>query len=253
MDILLGGALGRMGQEMARLCKQQDVRIACGVDLMYNGQPSDFPIVKGFELVTGRADAAIDFSRPEGLCDLLTLCVDRRMPLVLCTTGFNDKELGLISEAAQDIAILRSANMSIGVHVLANLVEQASKALGERFDIEIVERHHNQKADSPSGTALMLYERAKLGMGEAARPIYGRHGRAAKREAGEIGLHAVRGGTVTGEHEVCFYGDGEELTLKHRVENRAMFAQGALTAARFLMGKPAGLYAMQDVVKEILT
>lgn len=252
MNILLGGALGRMGQEMTRLCKNQGVDIALGVDLFYDGQPSPYPIVKGYELVDTRADVVVDFTRPDGLNDLLTLCRREKMPLVLCTTGFNDKELDMIAQASAEIAILRSANMSLGIHVMRNLVEQASKALCEHFDVEIIERHHNQKVDSPSGTALMLYESVKRGKGEDAQPVFGRYGRSAKRQPCEVGIHAVRGGTVTGEHEVCFYGSSEELILTHRAESRALFAQGALTAAKFLCGKPAGMYSMEDVVSDIL-
>lgn len=252
MDILLGGALGRMGREITRLCEKQDSKIVCGVDLSYAGQQTDYPIVKGFELVTAKADVAIDFSRPDGLSDLLSLCIREKMPLVLCTTGFSEAELSSIEQAAKSIAILRSANMSLGIHVLRSLVKQASKALSDQFDVEIIERHHNQKVDSPSGTALMLYESVKDGRGEDAPAVYGRYGRSAKRQLGEIGIHAVRGGTVTGEHEVCFYGDSEELILTHRAESRALFAQGAMAAAKFLCGKPAGMYTMENVVAEIL-
>lgn len=142
--------------------------------------------------------------------------------------------------------------MSLGVNVLEELVSVAARALQDDFDIEIVEKHHRMKADSPSGTALMLYEAAKQEKGPETEPVFGRYGRTQKRVTHEIGIHAVRGGTVTGEHEVGFYGNGEQIILTHRAENRSLFAQGALKAARFLAGKPAGMYSMRDVVREML-
>ena len=169
----------------------------------------------------------------------------------MCATGYTERELELIEEAAKQIPVLRSANMSLGVNVLCELVRMAAKTL-EGFDIEIVEKHHRMKADSPSGTAVMLYEAAQKEKGSETEPVYGRYGRTQKRTDAEIGIHAVRGGTVTGEHEVGFYGNGEQILLTHRAENRALFAQGALKAARFLADKPAGLYSMRDVVLGIL-
>ena len=173
------------------------------------------------------------------------------MPVVLCTTGYTDVELSSIREAAQTLPVLRSANMSLGVNVLSELVSMAARTL-EGFDVEIVEKHHRMKADSPSGTALMLYESVQKEKGPETNPVYGRYGRTQKRTAGEVGIHAVRGGTVTGEHEVGFYGNGEQVILTHRAESRALFAQGALKAAAYLLGKPAGLYSMQDVVRDML-
>lgn len=248
MKILLGGALGRMGREVTLAAEGQ---IAFGVDVAYNGQPCDYPVFNGYEQFTGKADVIIDFSRPDALPELLKLAVENKMPVVLCATGYTDVELKSIEEAARQIPVLRSANMSLGVNVLQELVAMAARTL-EGYDIEIVEKHHRMKADSPSGTALMLYEAAQKETGPQTEPVYGRYGRAEKRTNGEIGIHAVRGGTVTGEHEVGFYGSGEQVILTHRAENRALFAQGALKAARYLLDKPAGLYSMRDVVREML-
>ncbi|MBR5545623.1 MAG: 4-hydroxy-tetrahydrodipicolinate reductase [Clostridia bacterium] len=248
MKILLGGALGRMGREVTLAA---DGQIAFGVDVAYNGQPCDYPVFNGYEQFTGKADVIIDFSRPDALPELLKLAVENKMPVVLCATGYTDVELKSIEEAARQIPVLRSANMSLGVNVLQELVAMAARTL-EGYDIEIVEKHHRMKADSPSGTALMLYEAAQKEKGPQTEPVYGRYGRAEKRTNGEIGIHAVRGGTVTGEHEVGFYGSGEQVILTHRAENRALFAQGALKAARYLLDKPAGLYSMRDVVREML-
>ena len=248
MKILLGGALGRMGHEITLAAEAAGVTIAGGVDVAYQGQMSAFPIVNGYEKVDFDFDVIIDFSRPEALPELLTLAVERRKPAVLCATGYTEVELESIRSASEQVAILRSANMSLGVNVLTELVNMAAKTL-EGFDIEIVEKHHRMKVDSPSGTAIMLYDAAKKA---DSQPVHGRYGRTQKRTDAEIGIHAVRGGTVTGEHEVGFYGSGEQILLTHRAENRSLFAQGALKAAVYVMDKPAGLYSMRDVVREML-
>jgi len=251
MKILLGGALGRMGREMLLAAEAAGAEIVCGVDVAYNGQPCACPVITGYEQFTGEADVIVDFSRPDALPELLKLALEKKMPVVLCATGYTDVEVESIQQAAEQIPVLRSANMSLGVNVLQELVAMAARTL-EGYDIEIVEKHHRMKVDSPSGTALMLYEAAKQEKGPETEPVYGRYGRAEKRTAGEIGIHAIRGGTVTGEHEVGFYGNGEHIVLTHRAENRALFAQGALKAARYLLDKPAGLYSMRNVVREML-
>ncbi|HPS82119.1 MAG TPA: 4-hydroxy-tetrahydrodipicolinate reductase, partial [Candidatus Limiplasma sp.] len=183
---------------------------------------------------------------------LLAYATRAQRPLVLCTTGYNEAEQATIAEAARQIPILRSANMSLGINVLQQLASMAARALGDGYDVEIVEKHHRQKMDSPSGTALMLFDSVQSAKNGAYKPVYGRYGRSAKRQEDEIGIHAVRGGTVTGEHEVGFYGKGEEIILTHRAESRALLAEGALRAAAFLVGKPAGQYSMHDVVAEML-
>ena len=249
MKILLGGALGRMGREITLAAEAAGVTIAGGVDVAYQGQMSAFPIVNGYEKVDFDFDVIIDFSRPEALPELLALAVERRKPAVLCATGYTEVELESIRKASEQVAILRSANMSLGVNVLTELVSMAARTL-EGFDIEIVEKHHRMKVDSPSGTAIMLYDAAKKA---DSQPVHGRYGRTQKRTDAEIGIHAVRGGTVTGEHEVGFYGSGEQIILTHRAENRSLFAQGALKAASYVADKPAGMYSMRDVVLEMLS
>ena len=251
MELIIGGALGRMGREMTLAATEAGWDIACGVDVAYAGQPSPYPVVTGFEQVNAHADVLVDFSRPAALPELLQLILARRMPAVLCATGYTQEELTEIEKAARSVAIFRSANMSLGINVLEELAAMAARTL-EGFDVEIIERHHNQKADSPSGTAYMLYESVREQVGPETRPVYGRYGRTQKRAPGEIGIHAVRGGTVTGEHEVGFYGPGEQVLLIHRAENRSLFARGALKAASFMADKPAGLYSMRDVVRELL-
>lgn len=250
LRILIGGAMGRMGHELTAACERGGVVVAGGVDVAYAGQAFPFPVFASYEQAAQvDANVLIDFSRPESLPDLLALCLQKSLPAVLCATGYTEDELSKIKTAAQSSPILRSANMSLGMNVLEQLARMASRVLGDGYDIEIIEKHHRMKADSPSGTALMLYEAVKSPVSE---PVYGRYGRTQRRQKAEIGLHAVRGGTVTGEHEVGFYGEGEQIILTHRAENRSLFAEGALTAARFLQGKPAGLYAMRDVVAEML-
>lgn len=253
MKIIIGGALGRMGREIALAAEAEGIEVVCGVDVAYSGQPSAFPIVTSFDQLTEKADVLVDFSRADALPEILDVIVSRAMAAVLCATGYTDVEVARVTEAAKAVPILRSANMSLGVNVLEELVAVAARALGDGFDIEIVEKHHRMKLDSPSGTALMLYEAAKKEKGSETEPVFGRYGRTQKREPHEIGIHAVRGGSVTGEHEVGFYGNGEQIVLAHRAENRSLFAQGALRAARFLAGKPAGMYSMRDVVKQMLT
>lgn len=252
MKIIIGGALGRMGRELAKAATEAGMDIVCGVDVAYTGQAVDFPVVTDYALITAIADVLIDFSHADGLPHLLAYAVQAGMPLVLCTTGYTEAEQVTIADAAKRIPILRSANMSLGISVMQQLVAMATRALGEGFDVEIVEKHHRQKVDSPSGTALMLYDSVKAAKGVDMNPIFGRHGRADKRTDSEIGIHAVRGGTVTGEHEVGFYGRSEEIIITHRAESRTLLAEGALRAARFLMGEPAGQYTMHDVVTEML-
>ena len=247
MKIILGGALGRMGAEMARAVKTSGDEILLGVDAASeNGE-----IASSYGAVTVKGDVLIDFSRPSALPELLDLIARENLPAVLCATGYSADELEKIRKAAERVPILRSANMSLGVNVMLELVDMAARSL-PGFDAEIIEKHHNQKADAPSGTAFMLYDALAAARNGESRPTFGREGKPGPRQQPEIGLHAVRGGTVTGEHEVGFYGPGEEILITHRAENRSLFAQGALTAARWLQGKPAGLYSMRDVVREML-
>ena len=252
MKIIIGGALGRMGRELAKAAVEAGVEVVCGVDVAYREQAMDFPMVTDYRQAKQAADVLIDFSNANALTNLLAYAVNASMPLVLCTTGYTEEEITAIAEAAKLIPILRSANMSLGINVMQQLVAMAARVLGEGYDVEIIEKHHRQKLDSPSGTALMLYDAVKATRSNEPTAVYGRCGRSAKRAGNEIGIHAVRGGTVTGEHEVGFYGNAEELLITHRSESRALLAEGALRAARYLAGKPAGQYTMRDVVAEML-
>ena len=201
-----------------------------------------------FEISQDRGDVLVDFSAPAALQSSLDRALSASTPILIGTTGLDDLAEQRIAAAAEQVAVLRAANTSLGVALLAELVERAARVLGEGWDIEIAETHHRLKADAPSGTALQLGEAAARGRGGKLDAERGRDGTGLKRQAGAIGFASLRGGTVAGDHDVLFLGPGERLILAHRAENRMIFARGALAAARFLAGKPAGLYTMQDVI-----
>ena len=206
----------------------------------------------GFVIDADHGDVLVDFSSPAGLSKSLDRAVGANVPILVGTTGLDDFAERRIAAAADDIAVLRAPNTSLGVALLADLVERAARILGpEQWDIEIVEAHHRKKADAPSGTALYLGAAAARGRGGTAAQERGRDGTGLTRGTGAIGFAALRGGTVAGDHDVLFLGEGERLILSHRAESRAIFAAGALAAARFLKGKPAGLYSMRDVIEAL--
>ena len=202
----------------------------------------------GFAIDPDRGDVLIDFSAPGALQASLERAVSAAVPILVGTTGLDTTADEQIEHASKSIAVLRAANTSLGVAILSDLVERAARALGPEWDVEILEMHHRNKADAPSGTALALGESAALGRGAKMRPERGRDGTGLSREEGAIGFASLRGGTVAGEHDVIFAGADERLILSHRADNRTIFARGALAAARFLAGKPAGLYSMRDVI-----
>ena len=246
MKILVNGALGKMGAQIwSQLEKNTEgLEIACGIDPNTDG--SDPRIMKSLSEFDGKADVIIDFSHHACTEALMDYAVSTNTPCVACTTGHTTEELAMIDEAAKKVAIFRSANMSIGVAVLADFARRAA-ALMPGADIEIIEKHHNQKLDAPSGTALMLANEIKEAKTDATF-VCGRYGHQ-KRTSNEIGIHALRMGGVIGEHEVILATPTETITLKHEAHTRALFADGALTAAKFLAGKPAGMYNMKDIVK----
>ena len=251
MKIIIGGALGRMGRELALAAEGAGVEVACGVDVAYAGQAAAFPIVTGYERIPADADVLIDFSRPDALPELLQAALTRRMPVVLCATGYTDVELSSIREAAQTLPVLRSANMSLGVNVLSELVSMAARTL-EGFDVEIVEKHHRMKADGPSGTALMLADALAESLPHESEYVYERHSVRQKRRREEIGISSMRGGTIVGEHEVMFAGADEVFTLKHSALSRDVFASGAIAAARYIATvKEPGLYDMDDLLGDM--
>lgn len=249
MNILLCGALGRMGQAVTRRCEALGFNITAGVDAAYTGQAAGYPIYRECHEVQEPADVMIDFTKPEAIKDLLPFALARHMPLVLAVTGYGESAMRAIREASSKLPIFQSANMSLGISLLKTLITQAASILGSDFDVEIVETHHNQKADAPSGTALMLYRGLQEAYGQPMEMMPGRSGANCKRRPNEIGVHALRGGTVPGTHEVGFYGPDEILTLTHTAQSRDIFAAGAVRAAQFIVNKKPGLYCMDDLVK----
>lgn len=240
MNLIVNGALGRMGQEVCRLVQAEGHTLAARVDR--SGADGCLPRMADY---TGPADAVIDFSNHAGVFALMDYCVARNLPLVAATTGYTEAEFQAIVQGAQKVPVFQSYNMSIGVALLVRLVGQAAAIFGG-CDVEIVEAHHNRKADAPSGTALLLADAVKAQRPDAEY-VFGRHGQH-KRQPNEIGIHSLRMGNVVGEHEVIFSTDSQTITLKHQAHDRALFAEGALTAAGFLVGKPAGLYHMDDLL-----
>ncbi len=230
---------------------QQPVRIALFAPDGRMGKAIQAAIARepGFQVDNDHGEVLIDFSAPDALRASLDRAVSAGVPLLIGTTGLIDEHDALIAEAAKSIPILKAPNTSVGVALLADLTERAARILGpEEWDIEIVEAHHNKKADAPSGTALHLGASADKGRGGGSEVERGRDGTGLKRQQGAIGYSAIRGGTVAGDHDVMFLGPDERIILSHRAESRAIFARGALAAAKFLRGKPAGLYSMRDVI-----
>ncbi len=247
VNVLINGANGRMGKKVFEACTlSQNVKAICGVDLIENLTNPDFPVYKNFNDVKEKIDVIIDFSAPASLDAVLNFAINNSCSAVLCSTGYTEEHIQKINVASQKIAIFRSANMSLGVNVLIDLVKKASLAL-YGFDVEIVEKHHNQKVDAPSGTALMLADAVKEVQTDK-HYTYGREGIVGKRDQKEIGIHAVRGGNIVGDHDVIFAGNFETVTISHQATDRSVFANGAVKAAEYIATKTNGLYSMKDVV-----
>ena len=246
LNIMLCGCGGRMGAAVIAAATASGDRIVAGVDIN-PAADSPFPIFTSPEDFAGKADVIIDFSHHSALPGLLTYAAKTATPLVVCTTGHTEEELGAMREASERVGVFFSRNMSLGINLLISLCRRAAATLGADFDIEIIEKHHNKKLDAPSGTALMIAD-ALAADGDEHPYVYDRHAVRRQRERGEIGLHAVRGGTIVGEHEVLFCGKDEIITLSHSAASREVFATGALRAAHFMKDKGAGFYNMDDVV-----
>ncbi|MDB5970735.1 MAG: 4-hydroxy-tetrahydrodipicolinate reductase [Hydrocarboniphaga sp.] len=254
--IAILGAAGRMGRALIDALPQHGtLRLGAALDRAEAaGQNQEVaagvPLSADLAAQTGNFDVLIDFTRPEGTLAALDSCVAARRGMVIGTTGFSSEQRARIEAAAQRIPICMSGNFSIGVNLCLALVEHAARVLGERFDIEVIEAHHRHKVDAPSGTALMLGEAAARGAGVtlAEQAVYAREGHTGARAANTIGFSTIRGGDVVGDHSVLFLGDGERIEITHKASNRANFANGALRAAAWLQGRPAGLYSMTDVL-----
>ena len=251
VKIIMHGCNGRMGQMISGICKEDlEMEIAAGVDREDFGN-TPYPVYTDLMACDVKADVMIDFSTAKAVDGVLEYCVAHKMPLALCTTGLSEQQLEKVNQAQKEIAILKSANMSLGINMLFALLKSAAKALAPAgFDIGIVEKHHNQKIDAPSGTALALADAVNDAFNHAYEYKFDRSGERKKREEKEIGIYYVRGGSIVGEHEVIFAGKDEVIELRHTAYSRAIFAKGAVEAATFLKGKPAGIYDMQQVVAE---
>lgn len=249
IKVIMHGCNGKMGQMITGLIAADDeIEIVAGVDVFEAGNNA-YPVFKSIDLCDIEADAVIDFSNARAVDGLLDYCVAKKLPCVLCTTGLSEAQLRKVEEASEKTAVLKSANMSLGINMLLKLLKKAAGILAPAgFDMEIVEKHHNKKVDAPSGTALALADSINEELGNVYEYIYDRSGRREKRPAKEIGFSAVRGGTIVGEHDVIFAGADEVVTFSHTAYSKAVFGKGAIQAAKFLAGKPAGKYDMSDVV-----
>lgn len=246
---IMHGCNGKMGQVISGLAKaDEQIEIVAGID-RYMGITNDYPVFDSIEKCDVEADVVIDFSNAAAVDALLEYCVEKALPVVLCTTGLSEEQLAKVEEAAGKTAVLKSANMSLGINLLMKLLQDAAKVLGPAgYDIELVEKHHNQKVDAPSGTALALADSINEALDQEYTYVYDRSQVKQKRDQKEIGISAVRGGTIVGDHEVIFAGVDEVIEFKHTAYSKSVFGKGAVEAAKFLAGKPAGRYDMSDVI-----
>lgn len=246
LNILLTGCCGRMGHAIAANLPQS-CRIAAGVDLLGK---AEFPVYRKIADVKEECDVIIDFSNHALTDDILNYATEKHIPCVICTTGQTDDELDRIKKASEKIAVFRSGNMSLGINLIMRLAAEAAKTLGEGFDVEIIEKHHRNKLDAPSGTAIMIADEIKTEMDSDTVYTYGRYDRRTVRPTREIGISSIRGGDIVGEHEVLFCGNGEVISIKHTAENREVFAAGAIRAAMYIADKTAGMYSMKQLIKD---
>lgn len=247
------GCNGKMGQTITGLCEQDPgIEIVAGIDA-FHPETRTYPVYQTLAACDQEADVVIDFSNAAAVDELLAYCTEKKLPCVLCTTGLSPEQLEAVKTASGKTAILRSANMSLGINLLMNLLKEAVGVLSPAgFDVEIVEKHHNQKVDAPSGTAIALADAMNEEMGDTFEYVYDRSQVRKKRDKKELGISSVRGGTIVGDHDVLFAGEDEVITFSHRAYSKAVFGKGAVQAAKFLAGKPAGLYDMADVIADQL-
>jgi 4-hydroxy-tetrahydrodipicolinate reductase len=246
--IIMTGCCGKMGKSILSAAENRtDVTVVAGVDIVAPAQ-ADYVYASSFDSLSCDADVIVDFSNPSVLDDMLRYALAHKLPVVICTTGYSEEQKQQIYQASKDIPVFYSGNMSLGINLIIELAKKAAAVFGEGFDIEIVEQHHNQKLDAPSGTALMIAD-AIAQVRPDSEYVYDRHAYRKKRDKKEIGIHSIRGGNIVGEHEVIFAGQDEVLTISHSARSKTVFAVGALNAAVFLKGKAAGMYDMSDLLK----
>ena len=252
VSIALVGCNGRMGKAVSEaVAARNDCKILFGAD-PFGISAYEYPVYKSLMESETKADVIIDFSNPALLDDILEYAVKYNTPCVICTTGFSADEINKINKTSEKVAVFRSGNMSLGINLLIELSKEAAKLLGNDFDVEIIEKHHNQKLDAPSGTALMLADGISEVLEEEPQYVYDRHSYRKKRAKNEIGIHAVRGGTIVGEHEVVFAGHDEVVSLTHQAQSREVFAVGAVNAAIYLASQGAGMYNMSNLLSSKL-
>ena len=247
--IIMHGCNGKMGQVITGICRDDvDATIVAGIDVVDNRQ-NGYPVFTDINDCNVEADVIIDFAAAAAVDKLLEYAVAKKNPVVLCTTGLSPEQLNKVRQASQEVAILKSANMSLGINTIMKLLKEAANVFAPAgFDIEIVEKHHNQKVDAPSGTALALADSINEARNNEYEYVYDRSQVRQKRGKKELGISAVRGGTIVGEHEVIFAGMDEVIEIKHTAYSKSVFAKGAVEAGKFLAGKPAGMYDMADVI-----
>ena len=250
VKMIMHGCNGKMGQVISKIVQEDsNCEIVAGID-KYMGIANDYPVFDSIEKCNVEADVVLDFSTATAVDELLDWCVEKQVPVVLCTTGLSEEQLAKVKLVSEKVAVLKSANMSLGINMLLKLLQDATKILAPTgYDIEIVEKHHNQKVDAPSGTALALADSINEVLNNEYSYTYDRSQERKKREKTEIGISAVRGGTIVGEHEVIFAGEDEVIEFKHTAYSKAVFAKGAVEAGKFLKGKGPGLYDMSDVIQ----
>ena len=246
MKILLSGALGNMGKEIIKL-QNEDIKIVCGFDRKKEEKP--FPTYNDIEKIKEDVDIIIDFSNPKATLEILKYAKKTNTPIVIATTGFNEEENEIIKQYSKEIPIFKSANMSLDINLMADIVSKVANVLSNA-DIEIIETHHKRKIDSPSGTAILLADAINEVLEEKKNYNFDRMNKKEKRNQNEIGFSSVRGGNIVGKHEVMFFGENESLTISHEAYSRTVFAEGAIKAAKYLIDKPNGLYNMKDIVKD---
>lgn len=249
VKMIMHGCNGRMGQMITDIVSKDDeIEIVAGVD-KFGGQKNDYPVFENLSDCNIDADVVVDFSGAQAVDGLIEWCADKNIPCVLCSTGLTEEQLAKVNKISEKVAILRSANMSLGVNTLMKVLTQVAPVFAEAgFDIEIVEKHHNQKLDAPSGTAIALADSINDAFSDKYEYVYDRSQRREKRPVKEIGISAVRGGNIVGDHDVIFAGLDEVVTFSHTAYSRAVFAKGAVQAAKYLAGKDAGMYDMADVI-----
>ena len=250
-NIILSGCSGRMGEAISKMLEgHTSAKIVAGIDVNTDtpAKTFGFPVYQNIADFPGKADVIVDFSHHSAISSLLDYAKANKLPIVVCTTGHTEDERALMRDAAKEIAVFASGNMSIGINLMLELCRMAAKVLGEGFDVEIVEKHHNKKLDAPSGTAIMIADAISKER-EDTQYVYDRHSTRRERDPSEIGIHSVRGGTIVGEHEAIFAGTNEVITISHSAASREIFAAGAVRAAIYMKGKNAGAYNMSDVIR----